>query len=79
MAQLTPDVKREYSRLLDECVQAHERFESLLPKPVTAPTRRRAATPAFSEEDLHLVQEADRQRLLARDALDRFRAEHGLS
>jgi hypothetical protein len=79
MAKLEPDASREYSRLLKECVQAHEKYESLLPKPVTVPAGARAKTIAFSETDLLLSQEADWQRLVAREALDRFRAIHGLT
>ena len=78
MAKLKPDTNREYSRLLNACVQAHERYESLLPKPVTAHAAAKTATTTFTEYDLQLAQEADWQRLLARDALDRFRATHGL-
>lgn len=79
MAKLKPQASREYTRLLNECVQAHEKYESLLPKPVAAHASRKAATPAFSESDLQLVQDADWQRLMARDALDRFRATHRLT
>ena len=78
MAKLKPDAKREYSRLLKGCVQAHEKYESLLPKPVTVPAGARAKTIAFNEKDLLLLQDADWQRVVARDALDRFRATHGL-
>ncbi len=79
MAKLEPGARREYARLLNECVLAHERYESLLPKPVAARRGARSATATFSETDLQLAQEADWQRLLARDALDRFRATHGLT
>ncbi len=78
MAKLKPDANREYSRLLDECVRAHERYESLLPKPVTVRAARTPTGSGFGEDDLQLIQEAARQRLLARGALDRFRAAHGL-
>ena len=79
MAKLSAEAKREYTRLLKECVQAHERYESLLPRPVAAGSRKQAITAAFTEEDLQLIQDADWQRVLARDALDRFRAEHGVA
>ena len=79
MAKLSAEAKREYARLLKECVKAHERYESLLPRPVVAGGRQKAITVAFTEEDLQLIQDADWQRVAARDALDRFRAEHGVA
>lgn len=79
MTKLSAGAKREYTRLLKECVQAHERYESLLPRPVVAGGQKQAATAAFTEADLKLIQDADWQRVAARDALDRFRAEHGVS
>jgi len=79
MARLQPDAHREHERLLDEYHQAQENYQSLLPHAAEAPASRRVATIAFSEKDLELAQEADRQRLMARDALDRFRATHGMS
>ena len=79
MARLKSELNREYSRLLKECLQAHERYESFLPRPVTARAAGKTATTTFTEYDLQLAQEADWQRLLARDALDRFRATHGLT
>ena len=79
MAKLKPEANKEYARLLNECVQAHEKYESLLPKPVAAHASGKAATSTFTEADLQLVQEADLQRMIARDALDRFRATHRLT
>jgi hypothetical protein len=78
VAKLKPETSREHSRLLKACVEAHEKYESLLPKPLTVPAGGRAKIVAFSEKDLQFIQDADWQRLSARDALDRFRATHGL-
>ena len=76
MARLNQDADREHERLLREYHQAQEKYQSLLPHAIEAPASRRVATIAFSEQDLELAQEADRQRLMAREALDRFRATH---
>jgi hypothetical protein len=76
IANLTAEDSAEHARLLNAFVQAQERYKSLLPRPVAAGV---AAGPAQSGEALlHQVQEADRDRLLAREALYRFRSSHGI-
>jgi len=77
IANFTKEDSAEHARLLNAFVQAQERYKSLLPRPVAAGARDDAAAPP-GEALLLLVQEADRERLLAREALYRFRSSHGI-
>ena len=75
-AKLTPEQSREHARLLRDLLRAQERYTSLLPQVAAVGAGREP--PAFGEEELRQVEEADRERLLAREALHRFRAGHGM-
>ncbi|MDO8614757.1 MAG: hypothetical protein Q7T33_03345 [Dehalococcoidia bacterium] len=74
---LNPDESQEHSRLLNDFVAAQERYKSLLPRVAVAAGREQPAS-APGEQFLLLAQEADRDRLLAREALYRFRESHGI-
>ena len=77
---LNPQESQEHARLLNEFVQAQERYKSLLPRVVVlAGGQETPPAPVPSEDYLLQVQEADRERLLAREALYNFRAARGLS
>ncbi len=76
---LNPQESQEHARLLNEFVQAQERYKSLLPKAAVLAGGQAAPPPVPSEDYLLQVQEADRERLLAREALYNFRATRGLS
>ena len=74
---LTPQDSQEHARLLNEFVQAQERYKALLPRVV--PVGAGGPPPALmTEEQLRLVQQADMERLLARESLYRFRDAHGI-
>ena len=75
-AKLTPEQRREHARLLRDLLRAQERYTSLLPQVAAVGAGGEPA--AFGEEELRQVEEADRERLLAREALHRFRAGHGM-
>ena len=80
MAKFNQDAKREHARLRKEYQQAQERYRALVPHAAESGSPRAVAVAvAFSEKDLELVQQADLQRLMAREALDRFRATHGMA
>ena len=74
---LSPDESSEHSRLLNDFVAAQERYKSLLPRVAVAAGREQPAA-APGEQFLLLVQEADRERILAREALYNFRETHGI-
>ena len=76
---LNPQESQEHARLLNEFVQAQERYKSLLPRVVVLAGGQAPPRPVPSEDYLLQVQEADRERLLARESLYNFRAAHGLS
>ena len=76
---LNPQESQEHARLLNEFVQAQERYKSLLPRVVVLPGGQEPPRPVVTEDYLPLVQEADRERLLAREALYNFRAARGLT
>jgi hypothetical protein len=76
---LNPQESQEHARLLNEFVQAQERYKSLLPR-VAVLASGQAPPPAVPGEGYLLqVQQADGERLLARESLYNFRAAHGLS
>ncbi len=76
---LNPQESQEHARLLNEFVQAQERYKSLLPRVVVLAGGPEQPPAVPSEDYLLQVQEADGERLLARESLYSFRAAHGLS
>lgn len=76
---INAEESQEHARLLNQFVQAQERYKSLLPRPVAVGAGQRSPSTAPDDKFLALVQEADRERLVARDALYRFRSQHGMA
>jgi hypothetical protein len=75
---LSPDESQEHARLLNEFVAAQEQYKSLLPRVAVAAGARAKQAPAPDATYMQMVQQADEVRLLAREALYRFRAGHGM-
>ena len=76
---LNPQESQEHARLLNEFVQAQERYKSLLPRVVVLAGGQAPPAAVPGEGYLLQVQQADGERLLARESLYNFRAAHGLS